>query len=169
MDRSHGRPGSGEDALCEVYPSQHAASAGQAVEGDVVGQFGRAIHPDPQQHRPQPGGRIAAQAATQSSPDGGQALRRWQKRLRATLLGRRAQTPTTPPSTGQGPNHGGGGGNRRNADAFLLPNPKPTLRPPKGPRKNTRGLRHGVEAAGFEPAMGFESQTRLAGGRHRPD
>jgi len=26
-----------------------------------------------------------------------------------------------------------------------------------------------AEAAGFEPAMGFESQTRLAGGRHRPD
>ena len=26
-----------------------------------------------------------------------------------------------------------------------------------------------AEVAGFEPAMGCESQTRLAGGRHRPD
>jgi hypothetical protein len=26
-----------------------------------------------------------------------------------------------------------------------------------------------AEVAGFEPAMGFKTQTRLAGGRHRPD
>jgi len=26
-----------------------------------------------------------------------------------------------------------------------------------------------AEAEGFEPSMGFKTQTRLAGGRHRPD
>ena len=39
----------------------------------------------------------------------------------------------------------------------------------KGPREKHPGAFGTAEAAGFEPAMGFESQTRLAGGRHRPD
>ncbi len=39
------------------------------------------------------------------------------------------------------------------------------------PRRESRGLRvvRGAEAGGFEPPRGFETPTRLAGGRHRPD
>lgn len=39
-----------------------------------------------------------------------------------------------------------------------------------GPGTGSAGPQTGMaEAAGFEPARSFETPTRLAGGRHRPD
>lgn len=56
----------------------------------------------------------------------------------------------------------------------LTPHPgHPSAHPlaPERPKPRTRGtgLRDGAEAEGFEPSMGFKTQTALAVRRHRPD
>ena len=55
-----------------------------------------------------------------------------------------------------------------------LPGPPPkshatkiAAKPP--PKDRGADITAMAEAEGFEPSMGFKTQTRLAGGRHRPD